>query len=1089
MRADRARLGIDFGTSSTVAVLGQPDGQVRPLLFGETPILPSAVCVDWRAPDPAFLIGRDAIHAGRAHPDSFEPNPKLRIDDGSVLLGTAELPVTELIGAVLRRVGTEAERVAGAPVGEVTLTYPASWGPRRRSVLQEAARIAGLAEPALVAEPVAAAAYFVDTLAQTVPVGRCVVVYDFGAGTFDASVVGRTDDGFTVLAEEGLRDAGGLDIDNAVVAYFGATYGVSDGDSWRRLTHPETPADRRVSRHFWDDVRTGKEMLSRAASTSIYLPLVETDALLGREQLEHLARPLLDRTVAATAAAIRAAQVDASRIAGVFLVGGSSRIPLAATLLHRTLGIAPTIIEQPELVVAGGSLVATATSQALPAAPVPPAVVSASVPVSPPSMPAAPVSPVAAPVSPVAAPVSPVAAPVSPVAPPGPAPVFTLPSMEVPSTLEQPPPAPWEATPAAPVSPAVGAASVSPAVGAAPVPPAVGAAPVSPAGGGASVSPAVGAASVSPAVGGASVLPAVGAASVPSVAGQFAAAPVSAVPGGAVPVSAAPASTTPVSAAPVSAVPGSAAPVSAPPVAAAPGGAAPEPEPESSGWPALAPLFTAPPVADAPAPASGTPGRVAAVRGLGIAVAGTALLRHLVMLLDSGPSAVVSGNGSEPFFDYAGLGVLVVLGGWLAARPAHARPVLGVAAGFAPWALLPIIGDIALVSRYFDWTDELTLMLPALSAQLVALFAVVWLVGQAALRARTAPRLLPLGLAAVAFWTPPAALLWLSTGRSEVIASGQVFRIGLAVGLGTLLIYAAAGARPWAGWTIGAWIGGALVWLLSADLGNRAQGLETQWMAPALLLLAVAAVLLLVLLRADRGAARPAAGLAKGPATVALVAAGIAAAGFASILWDQLERWSYQAAPNINASVFSVAAGTIVLIGGALLLVARRSAGAAAYFVGAAAGPVSVLAGPTADALNWNNGVGLVLLGAATLVLAAVLIRSVPTRLSWPHLAVAAACLLLIMWTTSAVPYNRLDRGDQWLMLLVFVAIPATIVWKGGVVTAGALLGVAAGTLGDQFLTVYRTIDDTPGIMLGLAVLATLTTGLLLARSAPDRTG
>ncbi|MEV0564543.1 hypothetical protein [Dactylosporangium sp. NPDC050588] len=297
--------------------------------------------------------------------------------------------------------------------------------------------------------------------------------------------------------------------------------------------------------------------------------------------------------------------------------------------------------------------------------------------------------------------------------------------------------------------------------------------------------------------------------------------------------------------------------MSAPPVAAAPGGAAPAPE--SSGWPVPAPLFTAPPaapVADAPTPASGAPGRVAAVRGLGIAVAGTALLRHLVMLLDSGPSAVVSGNGLEPVFDYAALGVLVVLGGWLAARSAHARPVLGVAAGFAPWALLPVIGDIALVSRYFDWTDEFSLMLPALSAQLVALLAVVWLVGQAALRARTAPRLLPLGLAAVAFWTPPAALLWLSTGRYEVIASGQVFRIGLAVGLGTLLIYAAAGARPWAGWTVGAWIGGALVWLLGADLGDRDQGLETQWVAPALLLLA-AAVLLLVLLRADRGAARP----------------------------------------------------------------------------------------------------------------------------------------------------------------------------------------------------------------------------------------
>src|ERR1043165_5402416 len=94
MRADRVRLGIDFGTSSTVAVVGQADGQIRPLLFGETPILPSAVCVDWRSSEATFLVGRDAIHAGRVHPDAFEPNPKLRIDDGSVLLGPPRPPGT-----------------------------------------------------------------------------------------------------------------------------------------------------------------------------------------------------------------------------------------------------------------------------------------------------------------------------------------------------------------------------------------------------------------------------------------------------------------------------------------------------------------------------------------------------------------------------------------------------------------------------------------------------------------------------------------------------------------------------------------------------------------------------------------------------------------------------------------------------------------------------------------------------------------------------------------------------------------------------------------------------------------------------------
>src|SRR5262249_60943143 len=81
-----------------------------------------------------------------------------------------------------------------------------------------------------------------------------------------------------------------------------------------------------------------------------------TEVHLTREEFEKAVRPHLDRTAALTLSVLREAGVPREQIAGVFLVGGSSRIPLAATLLHRTLRLAPTAIDQPELVVAEGSL-------------------------------------------------------------------------------------------------------------------------------------------------------------------------------------------------------------------------------------------------------------------------------------------------------------------------------------------------------------------------------------------------------------------------------------------------------------------------------------------------------------------------------------------------------------------------------------------------------------------------------------------------------------------------------------------------------------------------------------------------------------
>jgi actin-like ATPase involved in cell morphogenesis len=343
-------LGVDFGTSHTIAVVRRADGSLRPLLFDGAPLMPSAVCAD---ADGGLLVGRDAVHAGRRHPERFEPNPKRLIDRPSTLLGAREYPVADLIAAVLHAVAEECRRVVGHP-SQVTLTVPAEWGPARRQVVEDAAARSGLGRVRLVPEPVAAATYYAEALKHRMAVGASIVVYDLGAGTFDASVVRRTDHGFTTVALDGRSDLGGLDIDAALIDHLGGTYG--DREGWKRLMNPSTVEERRHFRDFQEEIRGAKERLSRHQQSDIAIPLLDVEAHLTRTELESIAGPHLEQTIRVTQAVIRAAGLDVAASAGVFLVGGASRMPLVATMLHRALGLAPTVLDQPEIVVAEGSV-------------------------------------------------------------------------------------------------------------------------------------------------------------------------------------------------------------------------------------------------------------------------------------------------------------------------------------------------------------------------------------------------------------------------------------------------------------------------------------------------------------------------------------------------------------------------------------------------------------------------------------------------------------------------------------------------------------------------------------------------------------
>ncbi len=364
-------LGVDLGTSHTVAMLRRPDGRTRPLLFDGQPLLPSAVYLDATG---RLQVGADAVRLGHAEPGRLEPNPKRRVDDGAVLLGGVAVPVADMLAALLGAVAREAVATAGF-LPPAVVTYPAAWGAHRRAVLGEALGKAGWpVETRLVPEPVAAARYFADVLRRPVPVGSSLAVFDFGGGTLDVAVVRNEGLGpgarsrFAVAASGGADDLGGLDLDAALVAHLGKTLAGAEPEAWRALTEPVTLAQWRARRQFWEDVRGAKEMLSRSSFAPVPVPGVEHAVHLTRDELEAAAEPLIRRGVAEAAAVIAAAGLKPAELAGMFLVGGSSRVPLVARLLHSDLGIAPTVLEQPELPVAEGAIIAASDPAAAAAA-------------------------------------------------------------------------------------------------------------------------------------------------------------------------------------------------------------------------------------------------------------------------------------------------------------------------------------------------------------------------------------------------------------------------------------------------------------------------------------------------------------------------------------------------------------------------------------------------------------------------------------------------------------------------------------------------------------------------------------------------
>ncbi|MQA09619.1 MAG: type VII secretion-associated protein [Pseudonocardiaceae bacterium] len=338
------------------------------------PLMSSAV---YAAPDGTLFVGQEAERQAAVDPSRYEPHPKRRIDEGELLLGDTVLRVPDVVRAVLKRAVDEARRVAGdAEVKLLVLTHPADWGAIRGRVLRQAAN--GLAEDiVLVPEPVAAAVFHAATFTpaqtgdqRTVEVnaqpGETLAVLDLGGGTVDVSVVRRAQGGadpaaarrggFQVLATRGDPSFGGADIDQALLEHVGGRVSGADGDAWQQLVEGRELPDRRRRRVLRQDVRGAKETLSRHAYTDVPMPPPFADAHVTRADLEELISEPLARAAEMTSSAIADANLRPKQLTAIFLVGGSSRIPMVARLVHGRTGVMPTTLDQPETVVARGAL-------------------------------------------------------------------------------------------------------------------------------------------------------------------------------------------------------------------------------------------------------------------------------------------------------------------------------------------------------------------------------------------------------------------------------------------------------------------------------------------------------------------------------------------------------------------------------------------------------------------------------------------------------------------------------------------------------------------------------------------------------------
>lgn len=273
--------------------------------------------------------------------------------DAHVKIGDKTFSPPEISAMILQKLKTDAEAYLGETISEAVITVPAYFNDSQRQATKDAGRIAGLEVKRIINEPTAASlAYGLDKKKD-----EKIAVYDLGGGTFDISILELGDGVFEVKATNGDTHLGGDDFDEAIINWLVTEFKRDNGIDLRQ--------DPMSLQRLKEASEKAKCELSSSTTTEINLPFITADQsgpkhltqTLSRSKLEQLTDELSNRSTAPCLNCLRDANLSASEIDEVILVGGMTRMPRIQKLAEETFKKVPNKGVNPDEVVAVGAAI------------------------------------------------------------------------------------------------------------------------------------------------------------------------------------------------------------------------------------------------------------------------------------------------------------------------------------------------------------------------------------------------------------------------------------------------------------------------------------------------------------------------------------------------------------------------------------------------------------------------------------------------------------------------------------------------------------------------------------------------------------
>ena len=259
----------------------------------------------------------------------------------------------ELSAMILQKLKQDAEARLGETITEAVITVPAYFNDTQRQATRDAGKIAGLEVKRIINEPTAAALAYGFNKKKD----EKIVVFDFGGGTFDISVLEVGDDVIEVRATDGDAHLGGKDIDQKIMMWLASEFKKESGIDI--LKDP-------LARQRLDEAaEKAKIELSTAVDTEVNIPFITSDATgprhllvkLTRAKLEELTREFIDRAMMITKRAMEASPFKVGDIQEIILVGGQTRMPALQKAVQEFFGKKPNMSVNPDEVVAVGAAI------------------------------------------------------------------------------------------------------------------------------------------------------------------------------------------------------------------------------------------------------------------------------------------------------------------------------------------------------------------------------------------------------------------------------------------------------------------------------------------------------------------------------------------------------------------------------------------------------------------------------------------------------------------------------------------------------------------------------------------------------------